>query len=118
MNAIDSSSYLRTSVVCPGDLTRSVRSDRGAYSEPVISVKIAARQAIDPGILPRLDPEHVAFHNKYVTHIVPPHALPWNPAIRNGDTVPGSAEVLSVGSVQDYELSRCTRLHAGRHSSP
>jgi acetyl esterase/lipase len=64
-------------------------------------------QAIDPDILPRLDPEYVAFHNKYVAHLVPPHTLPWNPAIRNGDTVPGSAEVLSVGSVQDYDLSHC-----------
>ncbi|KAG1899264.1 Alpha/Beta hydrolase protein [Suillus fuscotomentosus] len=68
---------------------------------------MAAPQAIDPEILPRLDPEYVAFHNKYVAHLVPPHSLPWDPAIRKGDTVPGSAEVLSVGSVQDYHLSHC-----------
>ncbi|KAG2369349.1 hypothetical protein BDR07DRAFT_1388443 [Suillus spraguei] len=61
-------------------------------------------QAIDPDILPRLD---LAFHNKCIAHLALPHTLPWNPAIRTGDTVPGSAEVLSVGSVKDYDLSHC-----------
>jgi acetyl esterase/lipase len=68
---------------------------------------MAAPQAIDPTILPRLDPEYVAFHNEYVAHVVPPHTLPWDPAIRKRTTVPGSAEVLQVGNVQDYELSHC-----------
>lgn len=81
-------------------------------SEPsIVLVEMAAPQAkpqaIDPDILPRLDLEYVAFHNKHVAHLVPPHSLPWDPAIRNRDTVPGSAEVLSVGSVQDYDLSHC-----------
>jgi hypothetical protein len=68
---------------------------------------MAAPQAIDPAILPRLDPEYVAFHNEHVAHLVPPHTLPWDPAIRKRTTVPGSAEVLQVGMVQDYELSHC-----------
>ena len=68
---------------------------------------MAAPQAIDPTILPRLDPEYVEFHNEHVAHVVPPHTLPWDPAIRKGVTVPGSSEVLKVGSVQDYELSHC-----------
>jgi len=68
---------------------------------------MAAPQAIDPSILPRLDPQYVAFHNEHIAHIVPPHTLPWDPAIRKVVTVSGSAEVLQVGSVQDYELSHC-----------
>jgi len=68
---------------------------------------MAAPQAIDPAILPRLDPEYVVFHNEYIAHTVPPHTLPWDPTIRNRPTVPGSAEILQVGSVKDYGLTHC-----------
>ncbi|KAH7916442.1 alpha/beta hydrolase fold-domain-containing protein [Hygrophoropsis aurantiaca] len=64
---------------------------------------------IDPDILPRLDPEYVAFHNKYVAHIVPYHTVYWDPSMRAamGNPVPGSSEVVKVGSVKDYDLSHC-----------
>ncbi|KIJ21785.1 hypothetical protein PAXINDRAFT_65117 [Paxillus involutus ATCC 200175] len=63
-------------------------------------------QPIDPVILPRLDPEYVEFHNKYIAHLPAPHTLPWDPNIRNKETVPGAAETLKVGSVKDYDLSK------------
>ncbi|KAF9237328.1 alpha/beta hydrolase fold-domain-containing protein [Melanogaster broomeanus] len=65
-----------------------------------------AGQPIDPEILPRLDPEYVQFHNKYIAHLPAPHTLPWNPNMRNGETVPGAAVILKVGSVKDYDLSK------------
>src|SRR6267154_1411396 len=68
---------------------------------------MAAPQAIDPSILSRLDPQYVAFHNEHIAHIVPPHTLPWDPAFRKVVVASGCAEVLQVGSVQDYELSHC-----------
>ncbi|KAF9229248.1 hypothetical protein BS17DRAFT_798842 [Gyrodon lividus] len=65
-----------------------------------------AGQPIDPEILSRLDPEYVEFHNKYIAHLPAPHTLPWDPNIRNKETVPGAAEILEVGSVKDYDLSK------------
>ena len=65
-----------------------------------------AGQPIDSEILPRLDPEYVAFHNKYIAHLPAPHTLPWDPNIRNKETVPGAADILDVGSVKDYDLSK------------
>ncbi|KAH7925190.1 hypothetical protein BV22DRAFT_454670 [Leucogyrophana mollusca] len=63
---------------------------------------------IAPEILPRLDPEYIAFHNKYVAHIVPYHTDPnWNPSMRSSNPVPGSSEVLKVGKVEDYDLTHC-----------
>ncbi|KAH7925191.1 hypothetical protein BV22DRAFT_1011765 [Leucogyrophana mollusca] len=64
-------------------------------------------QPLDPEILPRLHPEYVAFHNEHVAYIVPNHLQEWDPSVRNQPTVPGSAEVLEVGSVKDYDLSHC-----------
>lgn len=65
-----------------------------------------AGQPIDPEILPRLDPEYVEFHNKYIAHLPAPHTLPWDPNIRNKETVSMAADILEVGSVDDYELSK------------
>lgn len=65
-----------------------------------------AGQPINPEILPRLDPEYVEFHNKYIAHLPAPHTQPWDPNIRNNKTVPGAADILEVGSVDDYELSK------------
>lgn len=64
------------------------------------------RQPIDPDILPRLDPEYVEFHNKHIAHLPALHTLPWDPNIRNEETVPGAADILEVGSVKDYDLSK------------
>lgn len=63
-------------------------------------------QPIDPEILPRLDPEYVEFHNKYIAHLPASHTLPWDPDIRSKKTVPGAADILDVGSVRDYDISK------------
>ncbi|EGO03532.1 hypothetical protein SERLA73DRAFT_47021 [Serpula lacrymans var. lacrymans S7.3] len=64
-------------------------------------------QAIHPDILPRLDPEYVAFHNIHIAPRVPPHTLPWDPAIRNHPAVPGGSPIVKVGSVRDFTLETC-----------
>ncbi|TFK31340.1 alpha/beta hydrolase fold-domain-containing protein [Crucibulum laeve] len=63
------------------------------------------QQPIHPSVLPKLDPEYVEFHNANFLHLVPPHTLPWDPAIRNAPTVPGGSEPLNVGNIQDYDLT-------------
>jgi acetyl esterase/lipase len=76
-------------------------------------------QPIDPEILPRLDPEYVEFHNKYITHLPTPHTLPWDPSIRNKETVPGTADILEVGGVKDYDLSKTkVRVFTPKGSPP
>jgi hypothetical protein len=64
-------------------------------------------QPLHPSIIPKLDPEYVDFHNKYLTQIVPPHTIPWNPVTRNAVTMPGTSDPLNVGSTRDITLSRC-----------
>ncbi|EGO29280.1 hypothetical protein SERLADRAFT_377916, partial [Serpula lacrymans var. lacrymans S7.9] len=50
-------------------------------------------QPLHPDIIPRLDPEYIAFHNAHIAHIVPPHTLPWDASLRSRPPVPGSREV-------------------------
>lgn len=63
--------------------------------------------ALHPSIIPRLDPEYIAFHNAHLTQLVPPHTLPWDPSIRNSPVVPGGSEPLKVRAVKDFSLSHC-----------
>lgn len=70
-------------------------------SEPTV------HQPIHPDVLPRLDPEYVAFHNKHTAFVVPPHTIPWHPDIRKLPVVPGSSPVVQVGSVRDIALENC-----------
>lgn len=82
-------------------------------SEPIL------HQPIHPDILPRLDPEYVPFHNKYIAPIVPPHTIPWHPDIRELPVVPGASPVVQVGSVRDIALERCKiRVYTPEGESP
>ncbi|KAF7299125.1 Abhydrolase-3 domain-containing protein [Mycena indigotica] len=62
-------------------------------------------QPIHPSMLPRLDAEYIEFHNTALATIVPPHTLPWDPALRNSPAVPGGSQPLPVGSTQDIDLT-------------
>lgn len=62
---------------------------------------------LHPSIIPRLDPEYVAFHNEHLIHLPLEHELPWDPSIRNTDVYTGSSEPLPVGRVEDFDLSMC-----------
>ncbi|KAJ7212244.1 alpha/beta hydrolase fold-domain-containing protein [Mycena pura] len=62
-------------------------------------------QPIHPSMIPRLDPEYIDFHNKFIATIVPPHTLPWDPAMRNGPAVPGGSHPLPVGKTEDIDMT-------------
>ncbi|KAF9531237.1 alpha/beta hydrolase fold-domain-containing protein [Crepidotus variabilis] len=62
------------------------------------------KQPIHLNMIPKLDPEYVAFHNEHLINLTPPHTLPWDPAIRNGVAVPGASEPLKVAKTQDFDL--------------
>lgn len=50
-------------------------------------------------------PEYVVFHNEKLAHMIPPHTVPWTPALRNAPTVPGGSDPLLVGSTEDIALT-------------
>jgi hypothetical protein len=62
---------------------------------------------LHPSIIPRLDPEYASFHNEHLIHFPQVHELPWDPSVRNTQKTPGSSELLPVGKVEDFNLSRC-----------
>ncbi|EIW80577.1 hypothetical protein CONPUDRAFT_57021 [Coniophora puteana RWD-64-598 SS2] len=64
-------------------------------------------QAIHPDFINRLRPEYIKFHNEHIAHRVPPHKLPWDPAIRH-IPAPGGSPVQKVGSVRDIPLENHT----------
>jgi acetyl esterase/lipase len=62
------------------------------------------KQPLHPSVLSKLDPEYVEFHTTTLQYIIPPHTLPWDPAIRNAPAVPGGSEPLPVAKTEDYDL--------------
>lgn len=71
----------------------------------------AAMQRIHPSMLAQLDPQYIRFHLEHVLHLVPPHTLPWDPAIRNAPAVPGGSDPIPVGEVKDFDFAK-TRVRA------
>ncbi|KAF8876842.1 alpha/beta hydrolase fold-domain-containing protein [Infundibulicybe gibba] len=65
----------------------------------------AIKQPLHPSVIPRLDPEYVAFHNSVIAYLDPPSTAAWDPAIRLRPTVPGGSAPLAVGKTQDFELT-------------
>lgn len=63
-------------------------------------------QPIHPSFISKLDPQYLAFHNAHLTHLVPPHTLPWDPAIRNAPAVPGGSDALPVWKVKDFAVGK------------
>ena len=80
---------------CPAGKSRAVFRP---MAEPV---------TLHPSIIPQLDPEYASFHNEHIIHLPQVHELPWDPSLRNTQTIPGSSELLPVGKVEDFNLSRC-----------
>lgn len=76
-------------------------------------------QPLHPSIIPKLDPEYVEFHNRHLAQIVPPHTIPWDPVTRNAVMMPGTSDLLDVGSTKDIALSKCKiRVFAPPGSPP
>lgn len=64
-------------------------------------------QPIHPDFLDKLLPEYIAHHNGTTIFIPPIYAVPWDPAIRKRPAVAGGSEPLKVGSIRDFQLSKC-----------
>jgi acetyl esterase/lipase len=68
----------------------------------------AVKQPLHPSVIPRLDPEYISFHEKYLLHVTPPHTLPWDPVKMRA--VPpyavGARKPLEVGKVEEFELEK------------
>lgn len=59
-------------------------------------------QPLHPSVRPLLDPEYVAFHDRYVQYVEPEQLTPWNPSVRTRYTWPyAGSPVVEVGSVRD-----------------
>ncbi|CUA70501.1 hypothetical protein RSOLAG22IIIB_08915 [Rhizoctonia solani] len=58
-----------------------------------------------PDVLPHLDPEYAAFHDKYLADRPAIHKVPWDPACRVGPINLGGLEPCKVGSVRDLTIS-------------
>ena len=59
-------------------------------------------QPLHPSVRPLLDPEYVAFHDKYVQYVEPEQLRPWTPSLRTRYTWPyAGSPTVEVGSVQD-----------------
>ncbi|KAF9021443.1 hypothetical protein BDZ89DRAFT_1071402 [Hymenopellis radicata] len=63
------------------------------------------KQPLHPSMIPRLDAEYIEFHNAALINLIPPHTLPWDPALRNAPAVPGGSPLLPVGATRDIQLS-------------
>ncbi|KAE9409907.1 hypothetical protein BT96DRAFT_984246 [Gymnopus androsaceus JB14] len=72
------------------------------------------KQPLHPSIISKLDPEYVAFHEKYLQFVTPPHTLPWDP-VKMRAPAPfsiGSKKPLDVGKIEEYELKMGQRMRA------
>ncbi|KAE9409908.1 hypothetical protein BT96DRAFT_1012215 [Gymnopus androsaceus JB14] len=56
------------------------------------------KQPLHPSIIPKLDPEYVAFHEKYIQFLTPPHTLPWDP--------------VKMRKIEEHELKMGQRMRA------
>ncbi|KAI0147172.1 Alpha/Beta hydrolase protein [Xylariaceae sp. FL1272] len=70
----------------------------------------AAHQPIHPDIRSKLDPEYVAFHDKYFQFVVPDNQKAWDGSARTPPSwiPPTGLKPVPVGSVEDIELENFT----------
>jgi acetyl esterase/lipase len=62
-------------------------------------------QPIHPSIRSRLDPEYVAFHEKYLQYVPSSESIPWDPASRfvSAPSAAGRSEPVEIGSQRDFD---------------
>lgn len=64
-------------------------------------------QPIDPEFEHKLDAEYVWFHKMNLLYRPRADQIPWSPATRDTPAVIGTSDPLPVGSIVDYDLSKC-----------
>lgn len=88
-----------------GETGNNDRSGKQESETSMTSTERRVYQPIHPSVRPLLDPEYVAFHDKYAQYVVPEDMLsPWDGSLRTRTTWPYSGSpVVDVGSVQDIK---------------
>ncbi|KAJ9645016.1 hypothetical protein H2204_001478 [Knufia peltigerae] len=63
-------------------------------------------QPLHPSVRPKLDPEYVAFHDKYIQFVEPDDVRPWHPihTRRRRPFPPGTSQAVPVKEVRDVDL--------------
>jgi len=64
-------------------------------------------QPVDPEFEHKLDAEYVRFHKANLLYRPRADQIPWSPATRDTPAVFGTSDPLPVGSIVDYNLSKC-----------
>lgn len=64
------------------------------------------KQPLHPSIVPKLDPEYIAFHEKYLQNMTPREQLPWDPITMRVPLAIGSKKPLDVGKIEEFELKK------------
>ncbi|EXJ84724.1 hypothetical protein A1O3_05395 [Capronia epimyces CBS 606.96] len=67
-------------------------------------------QPLHPDVRPHLDPEYVAFHDRYLQYVEPDDVRPWD-SVGTRQRVPfppGTSAPVPVRAVKDIELANCT----------
>ncbi|KAF2760059.1 alpha/beta-hydrolase [Pseudovirgaria hyperparasitica] len=62
-------------------------------------------QPIHSSIRDKLDPQYIAFHDKYMQYIVPDEWKPWDASVRTETSLPNTSSTpAEVGAIQDFSL--------------
>jgi acetyl esterase/lipase len=62
-------------------------------------------QPLHPSLLVKLDPEYIAFHNKYMQHVPRDESKNWDGSARTTPSLPyGGSALVPVGNTRDIDL--------------
>lgn len=77
-------------------------------------------QPIHPEVRPLLDPEYIAFHDKYIQYIIPDDTKIWDGTTRTTQSWPSTESALiPVGSITHHKPSGCDlRVYTPNGSPP
>ncbi|KAH6888024.1 Alpha/Beta hydrolase protein [Thelonectria olida] len=64
-------------------------------------------QPLHPAVRDKLDPQYVAWHDKYLQYIVPEELTPWNRNKKSAVPLPpGGTKPIPVGSIKEHDVGR------------
>ncbi|KAF4120868.1 Carboxylesterase family [Geosmithia morbida] len=71
------------------------------------STDLKTWQPIHPSIRDKLDPEYVAFHDKYMQYVQPDETKTWDGSARTNPSLPpGGSPAVDVGDIRDVSLDK------------
>lgn len=80
----------------------SSNDDHSTMAKLTVEAGRRVWQPLHPSVRPFLDPEYVAFHDRFVQYVEPENLKPWDPSLRTRYTWPyAGSPVLKVGDIKD-----------------